>query len=314
MKNDCLISVIIPVYNAEKYISQTLESVAKQTYTNIEIVIVNDNSVDSSEKIIYEWMHNNTIKIIYHKNKQNLGVAEARKVGIEISTGELVAFLDADDIWVSSKLKKQVQYFIEHPNIVLVHTYMRGFNDQIFYKSSKFQQKLVNQLEGYIYNRLLMGNMLCTSSVIVKKQIFSEVGYFCKEYSPSEDWDIWLKIAYHYPIGLIKEYLVNYRDVSSGISKNIEAYKKAVISVFNKHFENIESNQKKAVFRKFISYYNYNVGNQYLSCGNIIMTMKNYMNIYCFWHQKFNPYYYKNIVKLFLIIFHKFSKELFDKN
>lgn len=104
-----LISVIVPVYNAERFISETINTVLKQSYTNFELILVDDNSQDESEKIIRKFMLSDE-RIVYHKLDKNCGAAIARNTGIELAHGEFICFLDADDLWDENKLKIQYEF------------------------------------------------------------------------------------------------------------------------------------------------------------------------------------------------------------
>lgn len=110
-----LVSVIIPAFNAEKYISDTINSVLGQTYSYYEIIIINDGSTDGTEKIVKQFSN----RIIYIKQR-NKGISAARNAGIRKAKGEFIAFLDADDIWMPAKLEKQIDYLNSHPDVDVV--------------------------------------------------------------------------------------------------------------------------------------------------------------------------------------------------
>ena len=113
------VDVIIPVYNRERFISHTLDSVLSQTYRNVEIVIVDDGSTDRSAEIIEPYLRHNNVKYIQQENQ---GPAAARNAGIVSCSGDLIAFLDSDDLWLPTKLEKQVDFLMRNPAIPLVHT------------------------------------------------------------------------------------------------------------------------------------------------------------------------------------------------
>ena len=104
-----LVSIIVPVYNGEKYLSETLESILNQDYAEKEIIVVNDGSTDGSEEILQSYIE------IKYLSQENKGVPVARNRGIEESTGEFIAFSDQDDVWKSSKLTDQVHFLLENP-------------------------------------------------------------------------------------------------------------------------------------------------------------------------------------------------------
>ena len=124
-----LVSVIIPVFNGEKYIKQALETVYSQSYKNFEVVCVNDGSTDNTEAIVKYFDK----KIIYYF-QNNKGQSAARNTAIKLSHGDLIALLDADDIWFPEKLKLQVNYFLDHPEVSMVHSNISiGTNDGYYH-------------------------------------------------------------------------------------------------------------------------------------------------------------------------------------
>ncbi|MGB3902114.1 MAG: glycosyltransferase family A protein, partial [Bacteroidales bacterium] len=120
MNENILVSIIIPVYNGEKYISDTIQSVIDQTYKNWELIIVDDGSTDNTAEIVKQF---NDSRISYIK-KNNTGVSDTRNVGAMISKGEILCFLDADDIWLPENLEKKVEKLITEPKGVLVYSSM----------------------------------------------------------------------------------------------------------------------------------------------------------------------------------------------
>ena len=107
-----IVSVIIPTYNRAKYITSAIDSVLSQTYNNIEIIVVDDGSNDSTREVLYRY--GNKIRYVY---QENLGVSAARNRGIELSKGEWIAFLDSDDVWFPKKLSVQMEHISERPEI-----------------------------------------------------------------------------------------------------------------------------------------------------------------------------------------------------
>lgn len=126
--NNPLVSIIIPVYNSEEYIDETIESILNQTYTNWEAILVDDCSQDSTQEKIKKRIEKNN-KIKYFKHSTNLGAAEARNTAIKKAKGDFIAFLDSDDIWEKQKLEKQVQFMIDN-NINFSCTYYRKMDEK----------------------------------------------------------------------------------------------------------------------------------------------------------------------------------------
>ncbi|HOC40486.1 MAG TPA: glycosyltransferase family A protein, partial [Bacteroidales bacterium] len=137
MNENILVSIIIPVYNGEKYISDTIQSVIDQTYKNWELIIVDDGSTDNTAEIVKQF---NDSRISYIK-KNNTGVSDTRNVGAMISKGEILSFLDADDIWLPENLEKKVEKLINEPQCVLVYSSMFLWDERENYKNCRIIKK-----------------------------------------------------------------------------------------------------------------------------------------------------------------------------
>ena len=205
-----LISVVMPAYNAEKYIAKSIESVLNQTYKNIELIVVNDCSKDKTEEIIKRYCKQDA-RVRNYTNQINSGVSFSRNFGVEQANGEWVAFLDSDDIWKEEKLQKQIDLLKrEKMEPVLVYT------GSSFIDENENPYSYVRQVpETVSYKRLLNQNVISCSSVLAKKEILSSVKM---EYDKMhEDFLVWLKILKNFNVCAygVNEPLLVYR-----ISKN----------------------------------------------------------------------------------------------
>lgn len=168
-----LISTIIPVYNGETYLRDAVESVVSQDYGHQEVIIVDDGSQDASKDIAASFSE---VKVI---SRSHEGVASARNAGIQASSGELLAFLDADDLWEAGKLTKQVDYLSAHPDVEGVFGLMRNFvQDGI---------ERPGWLPDHQVDRDVPGHSLCT--LLVKRSVFDQVGSFDPSIESGEDGD-----------------------------------------------------------------------------------------------------------------------------
>ncbi len=151
-----LVSVIMPAYNAEKYISKSIQSVLEQTYQNWQLIIVNDGSKDDTSSII-KCFDDKRIRLI---EQENSGVSKARNTGIEYSDGEYIAFLDSDDIWLDKKLEVQVNFMLNNLNIVLSYMDYSSFvdDDKVVKNKQLYPFKIEN-----LRQRLLVFNYICNS-------------------------------------------------------------------------------------------------------------------------------------------------------
>ena len=207
-----MISVVIPAYNAERWISGTIESVLAQDFKDFEIIVVNDGSTDHTQDVVSKYRQVHLLK------KANGGPASARNAGIRAAQGDYIAFLDSDDLWTSEKLYLQVALL---QNSSLKWCYSDGFafnghSGQILYKFGS----QTDLFEGDILRPLLFNCFIASPTPLIHKSVFDEVGYFDEDRNVmrTEDWDMWLRIAARYPIGLINKPLVYYRVHSNSIT------------------------------------------------------------------------------------------------
>lgn len=211
--NNKLVSVIVPVYNAEKYISQTLDSIIEQDYPEKEIIIVDDCSTDNSSQIIKEYMKGNPC-ITYHKLDKNSGVAVARNTAIEIAKGRFIAFLDSDDIWEQGKLLRQMQLFDKHCGTPLTYTAVSYIDE-----NGRAIKGKRNVKDCISYSFLLKNTMIATSTVIIDRSVVNDVVMPLRR--SAEDYSLWLRILKEYGDAFgIDIALTRYRKTQSSISSN----------------------------------------------------------------------------------------------
>jgi glycosyltransferase involved in cell wall biosynthesis len=168
-----LVSVIIPVYNGGRYLRTALESVFAQTYRPLEVIVVDDGSVDDSGVIAQSF---NGVRYIHQANQ---GVAAARNNGIEATRGEFLAFLDQDDLWKSEKLKLQIGYLLTHPDLGYTLTQQQFFLDPGATLPAWFRKELFSSVHtGWVLGTL-----------VVRRTAFEKVGNFATSYSAASDGD-----------------------------------------------------------------------------------------------------------------------------
>lgn len=209
------VSVIVPVYNAMAYLPATVDSVLEQTLSSFEVILIDDGSSDG----VQQWAQKITDPRIHYINQGRKGTSHARNTGIAQAQGEYIAFLDADDLWDPTKLEKQVACLEQNPQVGLVYTLVSLINQQNDLTGHVF----ANCPEGDVWEQLVVRNFIgCGSVPMVRRQCFETVGVFDEERLGSylEDWDLWLRVARHYPFALLNESLVFYRLHPYGSSKN----------------------------------------------------------------------------------------------
>lgn len=202
-----LISVIMPTYNAERFITDSIKSIINQSYQSWELIVIDDCSTDGTAEIIESF---SDTRIHYYKCEENLGVAQARNFGISKATGEWIAFLDSDDLWAPTKLEKQVSFLEKNETVSFVFTASAFINengDRLSY--------ILPAPKKVTSKELLKQNVLsCSSILIAKKHLVNNPFPICKLIH--EDYVSWLKILDEIDVAYgINEPLLIYR-VSSG--------------------------------------------------------------------------------------------------
>lgn len=228
-----LVSVIIPAYNAEKSITDTLDTVFAQTYRPIETIIVDDGSTDRTAETIEEYQTSKTNRTnrtnLTYIHQQNSGPSKARNTGIKAAKGEYIAFLDADDLWTKNKLEKQIKLFKQDPRIdvVFTDTKVTRFKNNKIQENIMFQKNRLNK-EFFGHNfivinpleKLLKINFMLTPSVVAKKSCFKNSIFFNEKRRYAEDWELWLKMSVYFTFGYVNEVCVHVKDEGDGLSAN----------------------------------------------------------------------------------------------
>ncbi|MBC7883027.1 MAG: glycosyltransferase [Anaerolineae bacterium] len=197
------VSVIIPAYNALKYLPETINSVLAQSFVDYEIIVVDDESTDGTA----EWLRSRASGYLHFYEQKNQGAAAARNTAIRHARGKYIAFLDADDLWEPTMLEQQVACLEEHPEAGLVYTWMRVIDENGKPTGNLCRPKD----EGFIWEQLVRTNNIYPSATMVRRGCFDTVGLFDPELPNVEDWDMWLRIANRYPVVVLREPLMLYR-------------------------------------------------------------------------------------------------------
>lgn len=209
--NQPKVSVIMPMYNAERYVAEAIDSVLGQTFGDFEFIIINDGSTDNSADIVRSYKDS---RIILIENKKNTGLVEVRNRGIKESRAPFIAMLDSDDITHRRRFEYEVELLGTRPEIGLVATWVRVINESGVPTGVLWKE---NSKGSGIPARLLFGNCISQSSVMVRRSILPE-GPYRPGFAPAEDYDLWVNIAKKSPIGILHTVLTDYRSYGSSIS------------------------------------------------------------------------------------------------
>ncbi|MGB7789238.1 glycosyltransferase [Methanoregula sp.] len=244
--NNPVVSVIIPVYNGQRYLAETIESVIAQTVKNWEIIAINDGSTDNSLEILEKYTHEHPGHIRFVTVK-NGGVSRARNTGAALARGRYFAFLDQDDLWAPEKLQRQIDLLVHNKDLGITFTNETVIDE----KGSVICEKVLTfgiHQRGNVFEYLLFDNFIPVSSVIVKKELFTKVGGFDPRFSLAEDFDFLLKVAREAAVDYVDDPLLLYREHNeSGTHTKIDRitaeameilryWKKEYPLVFRRHF------------------------------------------------------------------------------
>lgn len=228
-----MISVVMPTYNRGYILERSIKSVLNQTYKDLELIIVDDNSNDNTEEIIKSIKDN---RIRYIKQKENLGANKARNRGICESRGDLIAFQDSDDEWLPNKLEIQIRELKKKKSDLVFCSFNRFEND----KKEIIPNKNIN--ESNIQNELLHGNFISTQTILAKKACFLNEK-FDDRLPRFQDWDLMIRISLNYKITFIDQPLVNVYVQHDSISKDREKAEQSIKIMLEKYKVLINNNK-----------------------------------------------------------------------
>lgn len=236
------VSVIIPNYNYARYVGGAVDSVLAQTFPDIEIIVVDDGSTDASKDVLSDY--GDAIKTIF---QQNRGVSAARNNGVAASSGELVAFLDADDEWLPSKVEKQVALFRSDTSLGLVHVGV----DEIDADGHSLRHRLEGSTGDATHDLLMLGRKGILgggSGLMVARTVFDQTGGFDSRLSTSADWDFFYQAARRCKVGFVPEVLVRYRFHNANMRANVAAMENDMTLAFERAFAGGPGEDKRAAY------------------------------------------------------------------
>jgi len=232
------ISVIMPAYNAEKYIGAAMQSVIAQTYSQWELIVVDDGSTDNTAAVVHEFSAKDArIKSFAQPNGKQ---AKARNTGIKNSRGDLLAFLDADDLWLEKKLELQVQALSETTaDVVYSSGYI--FHGDDSHAQAKICPATLGRTDGaHMFEMLLWRNTVPVTSVIMRRETFLKAGWFDESpaYQSCEDYDLWLRAAKSGALFYgLDEKLFRYRRHLAASTSKDSAWLRPMLRVVQRHID-----------------------------------------------------------------------------
>lgn len=242
MENMPLISVIIPCYNHEKYVEESILSVLNQTYKNLQLIVIDDGSKDNSVEIIKRLSDQHHF---IFESQANIGLSATLNKAIKkYSNGEYISVVASDDFWHKDKVANQVAYFILHNDVGMVYSKAATVNSE----SEIVQTLSENRFKEFCtFEDLLLDRTgIPALTVMVNKKVYEKVGLF-DENLLIEDWDMWLRIADEYNIGFVNKELAFYRMHDSNISAKLEMMMEERLKIIEKWQRKYPELYKKAL-------------------------------------------------------------------
>jgi len=209
-----LISVIIPVYNGEKTIQETIESVLNQTFTDFELIVINDGSQDATLEIV-ERIQDSRLNVFSYPNA---GQAASRNRGFSHASGEYISFIDADDLWTPDKLEAQLRALQDNPQAAVAYSWTKCIDE-----SGQFSRRGSHiSATGDVYGKLLLIDFIENgSNPLIRRQALIKVGSFDESLPAAEDWDMWLRLAACYEFVAVPSSQILYRQSANSWSANV---------------------------------------------------------------------------------------------
>ncbi len=227
-----LVSVVIPAYNSENTVLETIQSVLQQTLTDLELIVINDGSTDSTLAAL-EPVKDPRLKVFSY---QNGGLATARNRGIERASGQFVTFIDADDLWTPDKLEKQVAALQANSSAGVAYSWTKAMD----HSGQRFYEGCAESYAGNVYAQLLRCNFITSgSNVMITREAIAASGIFDSTLRYCEDWDYYLRIARSWPFVCVPHYQILYRQTAGSLSTNVPKMEEAYGRVCDRAFKDV---------------------------------------------------------------------------
>ncbi|AFY65462.1 glycosyltransferase [Geitlerinema sp. PCC 7407] len=249
-RNMPTVSVIVPAYNAAKTIVETLESLRAQTFSDFEVIVINDGSTDNTVEIVQAFGDPRMQVFSY----ENGGLPVARNRGIERATGEFLSFIDADDLWTPDKLAAQVQALREHPEAGVAYSWTQFIDEQSRFL---FAWKPLYH-SGDVYPQLLLENFISSgSNLLARREAIAAAGLFDPTLKSVEDWDYYLRLAAKTQFAVVPQYQILYRRSSQSMTTKIDVMERANLTVIERAFRQAPASLQSLKGRTLANVYRY---------------------------------------------------------
>ncbi|HEX4388438.1 MAG TPA: glycosyltransferase [Steroidobacteraceae bacterium] len=238
-----LVSVVIASYNMGHFLAQAVQSVLAQSYTNVEVQIVDDGSDDDTAVIVERWREDPRVHV--HR-QDNGGQARAKNQGVVLSRGRFVAFLDADDFWLPDKLALQMPLFQGRPEVGVVYSDYQGVDGD----GRPLPQEPPRLRRGWVSGALLIENFIPYSTGVVRRACLERYGGFDETLRMGIDYDLWLRLSAHFQFDFVPEKTLHYRIWSGQMSKNYRRRYESAIRIMEDFIDNNPGLVSRALIRE----------------------------------------------------------------
>ena len=265
-----LISVIMPNYNYGQFIEESICSVLNQTYKNLELIIIDNYSDDNTDEVISKFSDN---RMRVYKFNNNGVIAASRNFGISKCNGDIVAFIDSDDIWLPSKLEKQLSYFSNNEIVCIGSNFIPI--GETHYCKYKIPINNKEMYHDFIYSDIALFNPVINSTVLIKRNTLLELGGLDEnpDFRCIEDWELWLRLSSVGIIRILNEKLIKYR-IHNNVSRDNRIVYLNILKLLDQHFERGYMNRVLLEQAK---------GNYYISIGVAFLKMNDRQGLKYYW-------------------------------
>lgn len=270
------VSIVLPLYNGMDFIEETLLSIAQQSFTDSELIIVDDGSTDDSCNVVNRVSSESSCPILKNLkflSKENGGVASARNFGVKEAKGKWIAFIDQDDLWSAQKLERQLE-LLQNSNAVWCYSsYVRFYSDGREKIKQNGSSDRIETLRSLVFGKLFIP----PSTVLIKKEICESEGGFISDFIPSDEWDFFLTLAKKYTPAYSPEVLLKFRSHPTSTAKRQKRkIFDAQLRVLEKHFDSLKKCGLYSEIKKRKANVLWHIGKEYESEGKKQLARKYY--------------------------------------
>lgn len=239
------VTIVMPTYNRAELLKEAIKSILSQTFKDWQLVVIDDGSSDYTKEVVKRFAAQNPRIQYVHQNNQ--GVTQARARTVEFVTGEYVTFLDDDDLYYPNKLNDQVNFLDQHPEVGLVYSFLEMVD-----RDKKLIMKWPYQ-QSCSFSELVKDNVIQPNAALLRSQCLKKLGSFCKDLKSADDYEMWLRIAKHYPIAFLPVMVGCYRWHDSNMSYDKRKRCQSNVDVFKVVMSyRLSGEEREQVFKRVI--------------------------------------------------------------